>query len=179
MVSKPKGKEMKRLIILSVLLLVACAPAQRQVVKSIPTPTPTVGTTVAPTTGLNKPFRDGKFEFTVTKMECGKTQIGGTYLNKKAQGQFCLVTLNVKNIGNEARMLDSSSQEASGPNGVKYKADGVASMYANPNNEVFLNEINPGNQVVGIVVFDIPKDARIIGLELHDSSFSDGVRIVL
>ena len=52
-------------------------------------------------------------------------------------------------------------------------------MYANPNNEVFLNEINPGNQVVGIVVFDIPKDARIIGLELHDSSFSDGVRIVL
>ena len=169
---------MKRLIILSVLLLAACAPAHRQVIKSTPAPTPTIST-IAPTTGLNKPFRDGKFEFTVTKVECGKAKVGGTYLNKAAQGQFCLVTINVKNIGNEARTLDSSSQEASGPNGVKYKADGVASMYANPNSEVFLNEINPGNQVVGIVVFDIPKDSKIIGLELHDSSFSDGVKVML
>ena len=45
---------------------------------------------------LNEAARDGKFEFTVKSVECGKTTIGtNQYLTKNAQGQFCLMTQRV------------------------------------------------------------------------------------
>ena len=125
--------------------------------------------------GLNQPARDGKFEFTVTKVECGIAQVGGEYLNKKAQGQFCLVHVTVKNIGNEARTFTSSNQSAYNAAGQKYGADGAAGIYLEDDSRAFLEDINPGNSVNGIVVFDIPKDAKIVKLELHDSAFSGGV----
>ncbi len=43
----------------------------------------------------------------------------------------------------------------------------------------FLNEINPGNQVNGIIVFDVPKDVQPTRIELHDSLFSGGVTVPL
>jgi hypothetical protein len=41
------------------------------------------------------------------------------------------------------------------------------------------DEINPGNQVDGIVVFDIPEDAVPASLRLHDSFLSGGVEVAL
>jgi hypothetical protein len=61
-----------------------------------------------------------------------------------------------------------------------YDADSEAGMYVNGNeNSVLLNNINPGSAVTGKVVFDIPPGARLTGLELHDSGFSDGVDVDL
>jgi Domain of unknown function (DUF4352) len=48
-------------------------------------------------------------------------------------------------------------------------------MYLEGDSHAFLEDINPGNSVNGIIVFDIPKDATIVKLELHDSAFSGGV----
>lgn len=60
---------------------------------------------------LNETARDGKFEFVVKKVECGTTTIGtNEYLKKNAQGKFCLMTINVKNIGNEAQGFFGSNQ---------------------------------------------------------------------
>jgi hypothetical protein len=151
-------------------------------------PTETFGTTdpgskvdpaesEAAAVGLNKPVRDGKFEFTVKSVTCGKTVEGDEFLSKKAQGQFCEVKLTVKNIGDKPQYFDGSSQKAKGTTGVEYGNDGVAEIYANQDNETFLNEINPGNQTQGILIFDIPKGAKIASLELHDSAFSGGVTV--
>lgn len=124
--------------------------------------------------------RDGKFEFTVASMECGKASVGtNEYLTKQAQGQFCLVNVTVKNIGNEAQTFDSSSQYLYDAANAKFSADGTASLYANPQGSTFLNQINPGNSVTGILVFDLPKDKTPITAELHDSSFSGGVKVNL
>ncbi len=134
------------------------------------------GSGAAPASGLNQAVRDGKFEFTVKKVKCGVKSVGGDFLETKAQGQFCLVTMKIKNIGTEAQTFDASSQEAK--NGeVTYKADGTASLYANEDPNTFLNEINPGNSVTAIVVFDIPKNGKLQTLVLHDSPFSGGVEI--
>jgi len=129
----------------------------------------------ATTVGLNQPARDGKFEFTVTKVECGIPQVGSEFLNEKAQGQFCLVHVGVKNIGNEARMFTSSNQHAYNAAGQKYDADTGAAIYLEEDSSAFLEDINPGNSVKGVVVFDIPKGAKIVKLELHDSALSGGV----
>ncbi|RAO47796.1 hypothetical protein GAR06_01791 [Micromonospora saelicesensis] len=133
----------------------------------------------AKTAKIGQPARDGKFEFTVKSSKCGVAKIGSDMLGQKAQGQFCLVTVNVKNIGKEAQMFDGSSQKAYAADGTEYSADTGAAIYANKNAETFLNDINPGNQVNGVVVFDIPKNVKLTKLELHDSMFSGGVDVAL
>ncbi|MEV0154254.1 DUF4352 domain-containing protein [Micromonospora sp. NPDC050686] len=133
----------------------------------------------AKTAKIGQPARDGKFEFTVKSAKCGVAKIGNSTIGQKAQGQFCLVTMTVKNIGKEAQMFDGSSQKAYAADGTEYSADGGAALYANENAETFLNDINPGNQVSGVVVFDIPKNVKLAKLELHDSPFSGGVTVAL
>lgn len=129
---------------------------------------------------LNEPARDGKFEFIVSGVECGKPSVGtNEYLTQQAQGQFCLVNVSVKNIGNEAQTFDSSSQYLFDASGAKFSADGTASLYANPQGSTFLNQINPGNSVNGVLVFDLPKDKTPVTAQLHDSPMSNGVKISL
>jgi hypothetical protein len=134
----------------------------------------------ATTAKLNEVARDGKFEFTVASVECGKPSVGSNeYLTKQAQGQFCLVNVTAKNIGSEAQTFDSSSQYLYDAANSKFSADGTASLYANPQGSTFLNQINPGNSVSGILVFDVPKDKTPVTAELHDSPFSGGVKVTL
>lgn len=128
--------------------------------------------------GIGTPVRDGKFEFTVTGIEPGVARIGDDMLGQDAQGQFVLVHLTVTNIGEEAQYFDGSSQKAFDAQGRELSADGSAAVYLGDANS-FLNQINPGNSVTGTVVFDIPADAALTRLELHDSPFSGGVEVAL
>ena len=143
------------------------------------TTTGTKTTEAAPkAAGIGTPVRDGKFEFTVSKVDCGKSRIGTKDFGTTAQGQFCLVSVKVENIGQEAQTLDGSSQYLYGDGGQKYDADTEAAIYLD-DAQTFLEQINPGNTVNGVVVFDIPKDAKPAKIELHDSPFSGGVTVDL
>jgi hypothetical protein len=122
--------------------------------------------------------RDGKFEFTVTKVDRGIKQVGGDLLGEKAQGRFALVHVTVKNIGDESQLLDDTSQVVRDATGREFDADSVAAMSIE-GNDVFLNEINPGNTVKGVLVYDMPKDAEPASIELHDSMYSGGVMVSL
>lgn len=144
-----------------------------------PARTSTASPPPAPTAGLNSPVRDGKFQFVVSKVDCGKASVGSGGLVKKAQGQFCLVALTVTNVGNESQYLDGSSQKALDAQGRQFSPDTAAAIYLGDQGNTFLNQINPGNAVQGQVVFDIPKDAKISKLELHDSPFSQGVAVAV
>ena len=135
--------------------------------------------TTKPLPTLNQPARDGKFEFTVKSMECGRTSVGtNEYLTKNAQGQFCIMTVNVKNIGNEPQTLFADNQFVFNSEGQKFSSDSQAGIYAG-GTDVWINEINPGNSVEGIFVFDVPKDQTPTSAELHDSAFSGGVKVRL
>jgi len=126
---------------------------------------------------VGQAVRDGKFEFTVQQVKCGVNKVGSGFLEEKAQGQFCLVTVKVKNIGKEAQHFSDSNQKAYGADGAEFSADSGAGISANENAEALFNQINPGNEVTGVIVFDIPKDAKLAKLELHDSAFSGGVTV--
>jgi hypothetical protein len=43
----------------------------------------------------------------------------------------------------------------------------------------FLEDINPGNEVKGKLIFDVPKPTKLTAIELHDSMFSGGVKVAL
>ncbi|MEV5693042.1 DUF4352 domain-containing protein [Micromonospora globbae] len=133
----------------------------------------------AKTAKIGQAARDGKFEFTVKSSKCGVAKVGSDLIGDKAQGQFCLITVNVKNIGKEPQTLVDSSQKAYAADGTEYSTDSEAAIYANKDQQTLFNEINPGNQVTGVLVFDIPKKAKLAKLELHDSPFSGGVEVSL
>lgn len=128
---------------------------------------------------MGKPAKDGKFQFTVTAMHCGVGQVGDDTLGKKAQGQFCLVNVTIKNVGSSAEIFNSGSQSATGPDGTQFSTDVAAETYVNDQDQTFLEDINPGNQVKGTLVFDVPKGAKLSSIVLHESEFTAGVKVPL
>jgi hypothetical protein len=128
---------------------------------------------------MNQPKRDGQFEFVVSKIECGRRTVGGSGLEKRAQGQYCFVSVRVSNIGREARTFDSTSQYLYDSGGRRFETD-ESTLYVEDSGNAFLEEINPGNGVDGTLVYDVPRSGFTPGkLELHDSAFSGGVEVNL
>ncbi len=132
-----------------------------------------------PANGIGREYRDGKFAFTVTKIKKGVHHVGDQYLGRTAQGQYVLIYVKVKNIGDEARTFDSGSQKLKDTRGREFSADTEAAIAMGDQSKAFLEDINPGNGVHGILVFDVPRDVHIASIELHDSPYSGGVVIPL
>lgn len=133
----------------------------------------------APVNGVGREYRDGKFAFTVTKIKKGVHRVGDQYFGQTAQGQFVLVSVTVRNIGDEARTFHNSSQKLTDSQGRDFDADGRATVAMGEQSNAFLTDINPGNGVKGVLIFDVPRGVRLKSLELHDSPFSGGVTIPL
>ncbi|PWD50739.1 DUF4352 domain-containing protein [Serinibacter arcticus] len=128
--------------------------------------------------GIGAPVRDGKFEFTVTGIEGGVPLIGSDMFGQTAQGQFVLVSVTVANIGDAAQSFFGDNATLVDDQGREHSADSTAAIYLE-SSESFYTEINPGNAVDAVVVFDIPADAVPTSIELHDSMFSGGVTVAL
>ncbi|MFL6053036.1 MAG: DUF4352 domain-containing protein [Actinoallomurus sp.] len=120
-----------------------------------------------------------KFAFTVTKIKKGVRRVGDQYVGRTAQGQFILVYVTAVNIGDEARTFDSGSQKLTDAGGRQFDADTQAIIALGDESKAFLEDINPGNGVHGILVFDVPAGVSLKSLELHDSPFSGGVTVPL
>ncbi|MEU6034715.1 DUF4352 domain-containing protein [Actinomadura sp. NPDC047616] len=132
-----------------------------------------------PVNGIGKTYRDGKFSFTVTKVRKGVRRVGDEYLGQTAQGQFVLVHVTVRNTGDRARTFDAGNQKLIDTSGREFQADSEAVIAMGEESRSFLEEINPGNGVKGILVFDVPRGVKIKAIELHDSMFSGGVTVPL
>ncbi|MGC4791742.1 DUF4352 domain-containing protein [Micromonospora sp. DT178] len=117
--------------------------------------------------------RGGDFEFTVNSVKCGISQVGDSFLNRKAQGVFCRVNISVKNVTKSAHLFHAdgtvTAQDAAGR---EYDADGTAGMYGNNDASGFLDEINPGNSVRANVFFDVPKGTKLKTITLDAGLFT-------
>lgn len=126
--------------------------------------------------GLGDEAVDGKFTFVVDSVEDGPDTIGDDMLGVTAQGRFVLVEMTVTNHGDEAQSFFADNQYLIDTEGREASADSEASLYLDQGDTLF-SEINPGNSLTGTVVFDIPADAQVAELDLHDSAFSGGVTV--
>lgn len=128
--------------------------------------------------GVGDPARDGKFEFVVTEIETGIASVGDDILGKEAQGQSCWCTCRLRISATRPSCSTAPPKYLFDAEGWEHSSDGEAAFYVE-NSDSFLNEINPGNRVEGIVVFDIPADAVPAMLRLPDSPLSGGVEVDL
>jgi hypothetical protein len=126
---------------------------------------------------IGQPVRDGKLELVVQRLNCGRMTVGRAPLTRRARGQFCLATLRVRNIGRQPWRLPASSQYLYDTAGRQHRADLPARLVLP--GESLWDEINPGLQVSGTLVFDVPADARPARLVLHDSLLSHGATVLL
>jgi hypothetical protein len=132
----------------------------------------------AATGAMGTPAKDGKFEFTVTKMKCGAERVGGDF-GEKSQGEFCLISVSIKNVGTTAELFNDSSQQATDAKGNVYSVDTAAGISANQDSSTFLEDINPGNTVKGDLVFDVPQGTKLDSLVLHESMYTAGIKVPL
>ena len=121
---------------------------------------------------------DGKFTFVIWKVKCGVKTVGTGFTKSTAQGRYCLVDMSVKNTGDEAQTIFSDNMKLIDDQGREFETDSGAMMFSD-NQDLWLNELNPGIQVDGQLIFDLPADAKPVTAELHDSAFSGGVEIDL
>lgn len=106
--------------------------------------------------GLNQPLKVGDVTFTVSGKSTA-TEVGGEF-GQKAQGTYFILDVSVKNEGKEAITTDSSFFKLVAGD-VQYEADGVADVYVNESNSgFFLQQINPGLENKGKIVFDVPAE---------------------
>ncbi|GAB2662593.1 DUF4352 domain-containing protein [Prescottella soli] len=139
----------------------------------------TTGTAESPTDArIGTPVRDGKFEFVVNGVEAGVPSVGvNEYLTEKAQGQFVLVRMTVRNIGDRAQSFTTSAQKLVDAQDRQYSVDSMATITLDQG--VAFEQVNPGNSVEATIVFDVPPGTVPAVLEVHDSVFSGGESILL
>lgn len=130
--------------------------------------------------GIGAKVRDGKFEFVVTGVERPGASITGQFgTTEKAQGEFVIIRVNVTNIGNEGQTLMSSGQKLFNDKNQSFEPSS-AILSLKDADKFFLQNINPGNSVKGApLLFDVAPGTKLAAIELHDSVFSDGVKVAL
>ncbi|WP_063814573.1 DUF4352 domain-containing protein [Nocardia fusca] len=120
--------------------------------------------------------RDGKFAFTVTRIEAPAKSVGGEFLSKSAQGEFVLVHIDVTNTSDRPQSYCGGNQKLIDTQGREFTNDTEAEIYLN--DDVY-TDINPGNKFSVILAFDVPVGTTPAALEFHDSMFSGGVRVAV
>lgn len=125
---------------------------------------------------LGDTVTDGDFSFVASNMKCGIKQYGGEYANAKAQGQYCQFDIAVTNNGDDAQYFSGTDQYLFSADGKKFESDSSAAIYADSSN-TWLDKVNPGNTLKGLLIFDVPADVELDHLELHDGIFSTGVEV--
>lgn len=85
----------------------------------------------------------------------------------------------MKNTSKSASTFTSSLVKLYDKDGNEYSTDTMAEIYANDQNTTFLEQINPGNSVKGLLVFDVPKDVQPTELGVSGGLFSAEKKITL
>jgi hypothetical protein len=91
-------------------------------------------------------------------------------LGQKKKGNFIVVDLVFKNNGNESATLDSSSLAILDDKGRTSETDPDASMYVPTNQDLFLDQVNPGVSKQGRAIFNVAPDAKGLILRAGDTN---------
>lgn len=122
---------------------------------------------------------DGGFVFDVGTVKCGVPTVGPAELPQKADGQFCLVDVTVRNTGAEPVLLDPGAQQAIDAQGKQYPMSDRAAVFVNDGDPTLLEQIAPGASVPGVLPFDLPSGVSPVAVELREAVGSAGVRVPL
>ncbi|OKI20512.1 hypothetical protein A6A08_22760 [Nocardiopsis sp. TSRI0078] len=121
------------------------------------------GDASAESVGIGEPGTVGQWQVTVNGIETADVY-GDDFVRERAQGEFTIVSMTVKNTGNEATSFDGSAVSLVDADGNTYSSSTMLFQ-----EESLLHEqVNPGNQVSGTAVFDAPEGTEITEIHVED-----------
>ncbi|KIL53109.1 DUF4352 domain-containing protein [Jeotgalibacillus campisalis] len=115
-------------------------------------------------TGIGSPLDVEGVIFTINSTSTA-TNVGGEF-GENAKGEYLIIDVTVENNRNESISVDSSFFKLL-IDGVEYKADGGAAIYANQDTSFFLESVNPGLSLTGSVPFDAPPGLDISNAQVQ------------
>lgn len=136
------------------------------------------GITHSEVAGKKQFVQDGKLEFAVEDVRREVSEIGDAYFGTApAAGTYTVVTLSVRNTSGEAVTFDGTYVMGLDSKGSRVPSDREAQYYANEDGSGMLTTLAPGVQIRTSIAFDLPASDRLVGVEVHDSVFSQGATI--
>lgn len=97
----------------------------------------------------------GDVEYVVLSKK-STNKVGDQYFDKKAQGQYLVIDISIKNLGNES--LNVSDNFFKLYNGDKeFETDSEASIYLGDKSIIY-EDVNPDVTLKGQIVFDVSKE---------------------
>lgn len=130
---------------------------------------------------IGEVIQSGDLAFTANSIKEYQS-LGNSYTKKDAQGIFKVISLKIENKGKETKMIDSSMIKLRDNQGRTFERsiDGqTAKGMAQGQVDLFLQQVQPGLNVIGEIVFDVPADAQGLTLEVKGSMFAQSVDIQL
>ncbi len=127
--------------------------------------------------GLGDAVEVGAFQVVVTDVEPGVEWVGDPTFGEGPQGQFVKVYVTVENTGSEADYFMDSDQKLVDDQDRQHSTS--SSAWLLDEESLFLAEINPGNKVEGVLLYDVPVDAVPVAVDLQAGWLSDPVRVSL
>lgn len=142
------------------------------------TDTPFNNSLVVPVVQIGEKATDQGLAFVVNRFECGATEVGDGDSRSTAAGQFCILDLTVRNEGTNPAAFAAPAQllrdEAAKTYALDPRATESVSTSANRALGSFL-QLNPGIEVQGLLVFDVPTATVPTEAELH--GLASGLRV--
>jgi hypothetical protein len=122
-------------------------------------------------------LRDGSLEFNVRAVLCGQDTVGNGVFYRSAAGDYCIVTVTVRNVGDQPVTLSSTPQQVTTTDGQKADVDWAASVAATSGSPAVNQPIPPQGQLETIMAFDVPEDGIVKALTLHGGENTPGVTV--
>lgn len=139
-----------------------------------PTPGPT-GTAPIDTGALGR-GRDGDLRFAVNALQCGLENVVTAETTLPADGQFCLVDVDVTNTGQASVEWPLECQFLGLPEGQRLPPREEATLLDPGSQAAFGGPLEPGKRYAEVgLIFDIPVEASPSTVELHASCDSGGL----
>jgi hypothetical protein len=130
---------------------------------------------------MGQEAHEGGLGFVVTGFDCQPAQTDANGASRLPQGRFCFLALTVKNVGDGPESFSGRFQNLLDAQGRRYGPDDKATQ-AYPDNQVrdfLFEQINPGNEISGVLVYDLPRSIEAGQALLRRTPRSTGITIRL
>ncbi|AXE39693.1 DUF4352 domain-containing protein [Acidipropionibacterium virtanenii] len=125
--------------------------------------------------GIGTAVKSADLTLTVTEFKCGVSVSDG-YQDITPQGQFCKMSLTIRNDGSDQATVDDSQIKVKDAKGNEY---GTSSDTMTVDGNIFLKQINPGNKIVGVAYYDVPVGTTPVTAEFRGSILSSAAEVAL
>lgn len=137
---------------------------------------------------IGSSFRDGQFRVTIRSSRCGISRVGTGSATVVAKGQFCAVSILLRNVSRTPALYDCRSDLGFDSHGRQFgwnsddlSADNFGNSYSNGSIGMSEQTINPTYALAGNLYLEIPKKDKLVSLDLYTNSLAqlNGVKVSL